>query len=239
MNLNEPHGQAVNKSRVNSYVWTMAGLAAIAAAMALADWRSRDPGLFAVCSMLAIMASLWKVPIPKVEGNVSAGFVFVLIAVGQFGWQETVAVAALGGMAQSLLRKRTAPRAIQALFNMSVLTVSAAATYGISHSLLPGREPLVALGRLICAGVTLFLINSIAVAALFVLLGQVQLEDIHRKIQIFVAPYYAAGGVIAAAVVETNLLSAAWAGLSMLPLLVLAHLYYRSLVGAIEEPVSS
>ena len=56
-----------------------------------------------------------------------------------------------------------------------------------------------------------------------------------REIQIWVAPYYATGGVVAAAAVEANLLSAAWTGLPVLPLIIFAYLYYRGFVETAGE----
>lgn len=223
-------------SKATCYISAMAGLAAISAVTSAATWRSHDPGLFAICGVLAVFATLWKVQIPKVTGNVSAGFVFLLIGVGQFSAQETVLIALVSGLAQSLFRKRTPPKLIQVVFNTSALMVSAAATYGLSNALLPGDSPLTALGRLVFAGIALFLLNSLALAMLFGLMGQIRMRDVWKQIQIWVAPYYVTGGVIAAAVVEANILSEAWSGLSLLPVLVLAYQYYKSVVISLDQP---
>lgn len=209
------------------YIRAMIGLAAIAAATAIGTWHGSDPGLFVLCAVLAVAANTWKIWIPNVDGNVSAGFVFLLIAMGQFGWSETVAIAALSGIVQALFRKKTRPKPIQVAFNTSLVTVVGAATHVIALWAVPDGSPFAILSRLALASVILFVLNSLAVSFLLYLMGKASLRDTMRQIQFWVAPYYVTGGVVAAAVVESNLLSAAWTGLPLLPVMAFAHLYRR------------
>lgn len=213
--------------KATCYIRAMIGLAAVAAATAVAGWHGSDPALFTLCAVLALAANTWKIWIPNVDGNVSAGFVFLLIAMGQFGWSETVAIAALSGFVQSVFRKKTPPKPVQVAFNTSVVTVVAAGTHLIAFAAVPDGTPFSILLRLALAAVVLFALNSLAVSLLLYLLGKASLRETLRQIQIWVAPYYVTGGVVAAAVVESNLLSAAWTGLPLLPVVAFAYLYYK------------
>lgn len=213
--------------KASYYIRAMIGLAAIAAATAVAGWHGSDPALFALCAVLALAANTWKIWIPNVDGNVSAGFVFLLIAMGQFGWSETVAMAFLSGLVQSLFRKRTPPKPIQVAFNTSVVVVVAAATHLLVSAAVPDGSPFSILMRLVLASIVLFLLNSVAIALLLYLMGKASPRDTMRQIQIWVAPYYVTGGIVAATVVESNLLSSAWAGLPLLPVVAFAYLYYK------------
>jgi hypothetical protein len=97
--------------------------------VAVVQWRSSDPLRFVMFYLLGLVISTHKVRLPRIQGTVSGGFVFVLIAIAQFSLPEAIVMAVSTGLVQCMwkVKRKQVPR--QLLFNLATLVNSASIAY--------------------------------------------------------------------------------------------------------------
>jgi hypothetical protein len=108
-------------------------------ALALTQWTSAEPGLFALLLSFAAAVSTLKARLPGVWSNITPGSFFVLLGIGRFSLPEAVTVGIVSALAQSLINTKKTPRPEQVAFNVSVLAISAG-TASFALQLLMGME---------------------------------------------------------------------------------------------------
>ena len=196
------------------YAWTTVAVGTTVLACAALQWQSSNAAAFMVCLGLAVFASTFKVKLPKLTCTVSPGFVFTLVAVATRSWSETVAIAAVCGLVQCLWRPKTRPGALQVAFNTATLAIAGGMAHAVPRGLtvMGGADVLVVV--LGAAGVTLLVSNTLMVSAILCLLNQAPIYAVWRSVQLWTAPYYLAGGVLASVWARTEL--SATAGITIL-----------------------
>src|SRR5690349_11166407 len=85
-----------------------------------------DTNRFVIFCAAGTLASVMKVKLPGLQGTMSANFFAILISIALLNCSETVAIAALCGVAQCVLRSRRAPTLVQTAFNTGALSIASA-----------------------------------------------------------------------------------------------------------------
>jgi diguanylate cyclase (GGDEF)-like protein/putative nucleotidyltransferase with HDIG domain len=74
---------------------------ALCCAWALADWSCPDPGRYAAYLVMALLASRWKMPLRGVTGGIPVSHVFVLVAILDCNYPQTILLACLVAIVQT------------------------------------------------------------------------------------------------------------------------------------------
>jgi len=115
--------------RAKAYIDAMIVAGITFLAIAAGHWRSSDPLRFVLFYVLGLVISTYKVRLPRIQGTVSGGFVFVLIAIAEFSFSEAIVMAVSTGLVQCMwkVKRKQAPR--QLLFNLATMVNSATVAY--------------------------------------------------------------------------------------------------------------
>ena len=103
--------------------------------LACASWTGSDPARLAGYFLLAVAASTFKVALPGLSGTASPGFAVLLASTIEFGWAETLLLAAVSGIVQCIWRAKKQPAPIQIAFSASSLAISASVAFHLAHQL--------------------------------------------------------------------------------------------------------
>jgi hypothetical protein len=203
---------------------------------AVLGWQSQNPTRFVVYLALAVMASTFKIPLPRMQGTITPAFVLLLAAIAQLSFAETVLMAAVTGAVQVLWRpaRRPMPAQImlaQVLFNPACLAVSAAFAWVVSRSAL---EPLVGhsvVGVLLVSTFVLYGSNTVIVAAMLGLVECKALGAMWQLCYFWSLPYYLVGAAAAGVMTATSRAGDWPPSLLVLPLMALVCVSYRAQLG--------
>src|ERR1035441_9243898 len=88
-------------------------------AHAMAGWNCRQPLEYLCLLAVALPASTLKLSLPGVEGTISVAYVFVLLGILDFSRPETVLLACLAALVQSLWRAKHPPKMLPAAFDLA------------------------------------------------------------------------------------------------------------------------
>src|SRR3984893_4886414 len=142
------------KLYINSTI--VIGLSILAGCL-LFERQFTDPLRYFGYLLLACLASILKIKLPKIRGTMSVNFLFILIGVAELSLTETITLGCIAALIQSFWKPRKRPAVIQVLFNISTLVVSVAVAFLVSHALVQGANLLVLLVVAVC---TYFLLNT-------------------------------------------------------------------------------
>ncbi len=151
------------------------------------DWQSQDPTRFVVYLALAVMASTFKIPLPRMQGTITPAFVLLLAAIAQLSFAETAVMAAITGAVQVPWRSARRPILAQVLFNPACLAVSAAFAWLVSRIAfdpLPGHSVA---GVLLVSTLVLYGSNTVIVAAMLALVERKALGAVLAAVLLLVA----------------------------------------------------
>lgn len=163
-------------------------------AHAMAGWNCRHPLQYLCLLAVALPASALKVFLPGVTGTMSVSYVFVLLGMLDFSYPETVLLACLAMIVQSLWRTKYRPKMLHLLFNLASTTIAVSLGFGTYH--LIGGQGQVLLSVAIAATVY-FLTNSLSVAAVVAVTEGKSLRKIWHECYLWTFPYYLVGGGVA------------------------------------------
>jgi len=143
------------------------------------------------------MASLMKVKIPGIEGNISVLFVLLLIGIVELSLPETLIIGAGSVFVQSFFAAQRRPRLVQLTFNMASLLIAIRlATLAYT---LPLFQNLYSptFFRLAFTAVVFFLANTFPVALVIAFSESKPLGQTWQRCYFWSFPYYLAGAAIA------------------------------------------
>ena len=124
-------------TRAKSYIIAIITAGAVTIAFAAALWICPSPLRFFACLALTVLASTFKVKLPGMDSCITPNLVPLLFSAGTMLWQESVALAAVAGVVQTLWKPRGRVQPVQIAFNASSLAISMGSAYSISHALAP------------------------------------------------------------------------------------------------------
>lgn len=183
--------------RTKVYVGIILSLGALTLALQIPHLSIEHPVRFIVYSSLAAMASLMKVKIPGVEGNISVLFVLLLIGIVELSLPETLIIGAGSVFVQSFFAAQRRPRLVQLTFNMASLMIAIRlATLAYT---LPLFQNLYSptFWRLAVTAVVFFLANTFPVALVIAFSENKPLSQTWQRCYFWSFPYYLAGAAIA------------------------------------------
>src|SRR5450432_719542 len=117
------------------YAYAVIATGAVTIACATALWQCQSATRFIVCLRLALLGSTLKVTLPGIEGCISPSFIPLLFSAGMMSWQETVVMAALSGILQTLWNPKRPPMTVQVLFNSANLSMAIGIGFAVAHTL--------------------------------------------------------------------------------------------------------
>ena len=227
-------------SLAKAYIAMITALATAALVVVAARWNPENLGHFVLFFALAMVASAMKIRLPGFKTTISLNFVFVLIGIALFSFNETVLIGLGGALVQSLWKTQQRPKLVQLLFNGACLTVCTAASYWISHSvpaMLNFSSVAVTMALGACAYVVL---NTGLVSLVISLAEQRPLNQIWPSCYEWTLPYFLVGAAVA------GLASVAGHGtnlgitLLVVPVMYFVYVYYKMhIVRAVLENLSS
>ncbi len=178
------------------YGWIVVAIGIGTALGAALSWRTTNNFAFVVCLALAVLASTFKLKLPGLTGTMSPSFVFVLVAVGQLSWSETIVISAISALVQSIWKAKKRPSGLQLWFNAATLAIAGGLSHSVAHGLVLPGEGMNHVLFLAVAGMVLFIINTLLVSAILCLLNASSLQKVWQSVQTWSVPYYVAGGVL-------------------------------------------
>ena len=146
------------------FIGTLAATAAACFFAAARHWHTGDAVQLSCYLLLATAASTLKITLPGIDGTMSVNFLFILLAIMEMSFAETLLIGAGAVLVQSLWKRSKSIQPVQFVFNFSQLTVASAAAFliyslGIS-TVLHDSRPL----AVMAASATYFLLNTIAMS---------------------------------------------------------------------------
>ena len=200
-------------------VWISAGL----------QHSFRHDGLFLSCLSVGLFAATLKVRLPGVQGSVSLGFVGSLVAIQELGFAEAVLIGTLVGVTQCLWKPTRRPLMVQIGFNAANVANSTAIAYvayrgGIANDAGTGSAWL-----LLSAAALFYIVNTGTVAGVLCLLERKPIANMVEHSCLWSFSYYMAGAFLA--IFMQSIAGLPLVPLVLLPLLLIAHLIYRSYIG--------
>jgi hypothetical protein len=161
-------------------------------------------------------------------------FLFILIAIAVFTFEESVLLASAACIVQCLWRTRTRPRLVQVSFNVATLAISGGAAFRLSH-LLAGSERTHSAVLLAVAATFYFTADTMLVSGVLSLVQDKSLFAVWQQCYLWSFPYYLAGAAIAGVAIETNR-SLGWEmSLLILPVMYLVYVFYKICVGRLSR----
>lgn len=199
------------------------------------EWRMQDAHLFFGLLTLAAMLSTMKITLPRMTGTMSPGFVAMLAGIALLSAGETVIIAGVSGVVQSLWRARVRPSLLQVAFNGAALSLSAWAAYHVAHWSGMGIAPAGSVSLLTIAASVDYLVNSLLVAAVLCLVERKPLLGISRNCNFWALPFYFAGVVVLGSVVSLGFTPAWRLVIPTLPLMWAVYDCYHHYVAAMAR----
>ena len=214
------------KARIFALLAIACGGAIIAAGVY--PWQSGDIFRFCFYLALAALASGMKVNLPGMEGTMSAGFLFILIAIGEMTLGETLAISCVATLIQCLWKTKSKPGVTQVAFSVAITGAAALIAYKFYH--FPKSDAYGNAGPflLAAAAIIYFLLNTIPVAAAVALAEHRPAVAVWRETYFWSFPFYILGSSIAWII---NLFSRQvhWQGsVLLLPIIYFIHRSYRT-----------
>jgi len=203
----------------------MAGLLVVA--IALAQWSWSGAGIFLLLLGLSVATGAMKVVLPRVQGNLSVCYVFMMWGIVRMSLAETLMVGWAATLVQSYWHCKSKPGSIRVLFNLSVVSVSIgvgslAFKAGLVQGLLPNEIP-----RIFLAALAYFVANTMSVSTVIGLTERISVWNVWRTSYLWSFPHYALSASVVAAVEYLRKLIGLEGALLILPA---AYLVYQAFV---------
>ena len=216
-----------------TYIWSVIALGlSILIACASLDPHIHNTARFLQLLVLAVLASTFKIRLPGVHGTMSLNFVIYLIGISTLTVFETVMIAAMATVAQSLWRPKTRPDGMKIAFNMSALSISASAAFYASQLIVPVETRVPAL---VLAATVLFTVNTWLISLVVALTSRQSPMIVWRNCNRWIFVYYVMGAGVAALVTAYSHLVGWNQALAMLPATYLMYAYCDGYIAKVRE----
>jgi len=223
----------VDRTKAFVFVNAMAALGCFSAAMAHPTLRGSAE--FLCYLAVVLLASTLKMKLPGIEGTLSVNFIFLFLGMLEMSYAETLAMGLVAVFVQSYWHSSKPPKAIQAIFNVSQLTIATSAAYGtfkwLSSHALREQRPL----ALACAAVVYFLLNTGAMAAVISLSARKSILHVWIDSYFWSFPYYLIGAAIAGFMSYLNRQVGWQTALLTLPVIYVVYRSCRLYIGQLED----
>lgn len=191
----------------------------------LLHWHSSQPAELLPLLAMTMIASRLRVKLPGLSGTMSVNLPFLLIVAVRLSSGESLLIAALASLVQSIPGGKTRTSPVQAVFSSAAITNSVAVA-SLAFSFASHRNlhiPLSVAG----AGAAFFLANTVQIALVLCLAEGKRLFQTWRDMARLSVPYYVLSAGLAV-IISTAIQFALWGeALALLPLMYSIYNSYR------------
>ena len=216
------------------FITAMALAALSCFVFALLHWQSTDPVKFVCYLVAAMVASSLKVSLPGIEGTLSVNFLFTLLGILELSLPETLLIGLVSTLAQFYWKPTRKLKLVQLVFNVSQVTVSSAAGFGVyrfvANHVLHAPGPL----ALAAAAIIHFGCNTGAMSTIIGLTEDKAISKVWSDSYLWSFPYYMVGAATAGFIHFLNQHIGWQSSLLVLPPIYLMYRSYRLYIGKLE-----
>jgi hypothetical protein len=217
-----------------TYIYSVIGAGGLLLAMTLDSFSPAHPGLWAIYTVLAVLASTVKLRLPGMEGTYSFSFLFLLYGVAHLSLPETLVTACAAAVAQSLWKPAKRPVLVQVLFNTANLLVTVGVCFLAARVWADaGAQYLPAVMALVACAY--FMVNTVLVSGVLSLLQRKRLGEVYGQWYVWSFPYYLVGVTLVALLPSPGRTVPGEAWLILIPSVYLVHFF----VGLVKWNTSS
>lgn len=189
-----------------------------------------DAPRFLVILAFVLVASRFKVTLPKLNGSMSVTLPFILVALMQLSFLEALIVTCGSALMQSFGSGQRKPKPIQLLFNVTNLANAIGLAYFAIHqgpvaSGLPASALVVAV-----AATVYFLANTVPVSAIIAMTEGKNMVRIWREVFLWSFPYYVTSAGLAAMIASLHRY-VSWETMLLLPVAYSLYASYKAYFG--------
>jgi len=198
--------------------------------VATATWRCPEPVQYFGYLTVALLASRLKVQLPGITGTMSVTYVFVLLAIMDCNFQQTILLACLATIAQT--GRRGGQYIVQLAFNcmsMALATTSGYLVYRFGER-FGHMLPL----SIAASASAYFVVNSMSIAVVVSLTEHKKLFRTWKECYFWSFAYYLLGAGLAAVVSWSNSRFGWQASALALPVIYFIYRSYRLYLGKLE-----
>lgn len=191
----------------------------------LLHWSSGKPLELIALLAITLIASRFRVALPRINGTMSVNLPFLLIAAVMLSSGESLIIAAMASLFQSIPNAKRHTTLVQSVFNSATITNAVGAAALIFHFAL--HRGLAAPLAIAAAGGAFFVANTIPVAlVLWLAEGQAPIKTWLGMTRLS-TPYYVLSAGVAAIVCAASQFVLWGLALVLLPLMYSIHTSYR------------
>jgi hypothetical protein len=197
---------------------------------ALLQRQAIDMTRFLVILAFVLVASRFKVTLPKLNGSMSVTLPFILVSLMQMSFLEALIVTCGSALMQSLGSGQKKPKPIQVLFNVTNLANAIGLSYLAIHQ-APVSFGLPASALVVTVAATVyFLANTIPVAAIIAMTEGKNMVSIWREVFLWSFPYYVTSAGLAAMIASLHRY-VSWETMLLLPVAYCLFVCYKTYFG--------
>lgn len=174
---------------------------------------------------MTLVASRLRVKLPGMNGTMSVNLPFLLIVAVQLSSGESLAIAALASLVQSIPIAQRRTTLVQSIFNSATIT-NAVGVAALAFGFASHRGLMLPLS-IATAGIAFFLANTVPVAVVLWLAEGASPVKAWRGMATLSTPYYALSAGCAAIVCATTQFAVWGLSLALLPLMYAIYTSYR------------
>lgn len=211
------------------YVYSVIGAAVVLLAAGMMLGTTENWMKLAGFAAAAIAASMFKIRLPGMTGTVSLNFVVLIASVAVLSAGESVLMAVVAAVTQTLWRARRA-RLVHVSFNAACLILSTAlsrAGYETIRETISPESALAVLVPLTVAAFILYVSNTVLVAVVLCLTENRPVTEAWQQCNFWAFPYYLVGATGAGLIVGANHSTTWYSSVLILPALAMVFLSYR------------
>jgi hypothetical protein len=213
--------------KARAHLTLVIGIGALLAGWSFRTWSEPEWLRLAAYMAAAVVLSACKMKLPRTDTALSLGFIITLAAIAQLSLPEAILIGGVSALTQSYWKTQRRPLPIQALFNFFSLAISVSAAFGVTRVVFDGSLWESPTAFFASAAITLYVTNTVLVAAMIAHLGNKPVGSIWQWNNFWMLPYYLTGAA-GAAVIHTVARGAGWQlSLLVLPMFALLHIAYR------------
>jgi len=217
-----------------AFITTMTAAGCLCLVLTFREWQSTDPLKFVCYLIVALFASSLKVSLPRIEGTLSANFLFTLLGILELSLPETLVIGLASTVGQFYWKPARQVKLVQLVFNLSQVTLSSSVAYGAYRLILThghqASQPL----ALLIATIVYFACNSAAMSTIIGLTESKSIRKVWIESYSWSLAYYLVGAAAASLVNFLNQHIGWQSSLLVLPPIYLIYRSYRLYIGKLE-----
>jgi diguanylate cyclase (GGDEF)-like protein/putative nucleotidyltransferase with HDIG domain len=200
-----------------------------------ADWHPADLRKFGAIFALAASASVLRVTLPKMAGDISFSLMFVMIGVVSLPLAETLVIGCTTLLIESVWRAGTRLTPFQVFFALANMSLAIACSKLAFQAQYFARQHVELPFRILIAATTCFFVNTFSVAAATSLSERISLLKVWQDRAVARYPQYLLAGLVAWAYSLVTFRVGWPVGILILPTLYLLQRTYSLYVGRLED----